>query len=84
MTLGEWAFKAGHIPGSLNVSRLEEAHRLLKPEDEIVVYCSDVQCIASQAAYKMLVSKGYQNVRRYAGGLADWSAAGYPLKTVPD
>jgi rhodanese-related sulfurtransferase len=84
MTLGEWAFKAGHIPGSINVSRLEDAQALLRPEDEIVVYCSDVHCIASQASYKMLVAKGYKHVHRYAGGLADWSAAGYPLDTIPD
>ena len=82
MTLGEWAFKARHIPGSLIVSRLEDAQTLLQPEDEIVVYCSDVHCIASQAAYKMLVSKGYQNVRRYAGGIADWQAVGFAVESA--
>lgn len=38
MVLGEWAFRAMHIPGSINVSNLEDATRLLKPEDEIVIY----------------------------------------------
>ena len=38
MSLGEWAFRAKHIPGSLNVSNPEKAAMLLKPEDEIVVY----------------------------------------------
>jgi hypothetical protein len=38
MALGEWAFRAKHIPGSLNVSNPDKAAMLLKPEDEIVVY----------------------------------------------
>jgi 3-mercaptopyruvate sulfurtransferase SseA len=45
-----------------------------------VVYCSNEDCIASQAAYRLLERHGYPNVRRYAGGLADWEAAGYPLE----
>jgi len=80
MTLNEWAFNARHIPGSINISRMEDATRLLDPEDEIVVYCSDPACIASQAAYQYLVKWGYKNVRRYSGGLAEWDAAGYPLE----
>ncbi len=80
MTLGEWAFRAAHIPGSLNVSNEEQGRALLSPDDEIVVYCSDVNCLASQSAYNILMSHGFKNVRRYAGGLADWEAAGYPLE----
>ncbi len=80
MTLNDWAYNAKHIPGSINVSRMEDATRLLDPEDEIVVYCSDSACIASQAAYQYLVKRGYINVRRYSGGLADWDAAGYPFE----
>jgi rhodanese-related sulfurtransferase len=37
-------------------------------------------CVASVAAYKVLTENGYGNVRRYAGGLEDWEAAGYPLE----
>jgi rhodanese-related sulfurtransferase len=80
MALGEWAYRAKHIPGSLNYATVEEALQALKPEDEIVVYCSDVHCPASAAAYHMLRGRGYGNVRRYAGGLLDWEAAGYPLE----
>jgi rhodanese-related sulfurtransferase len=83
MTLGEWAFQLSHIPGSLNVSSFEQARELLSPVDkdeEIVVYCSDANCIASQAAYRFLTENGYSNVRRYAGGLSDWQMAGYPLE----
>jgi rhodanese-related sulfurtransferase len=80
MTLGEWAYRTSHIPGSLNVTSNEQAKALLEPDDDIVVYCSDELCLASQAAYRFLVQIGYKNVRRYAGGLSDWEAAGLPLE----
>jgi rhodanese-related sulfurtransferase len=80
MTLNEWSFRATHIPGSINVSTLKQATELLQFDDEIVVYCSGKSCPASQTAYHFLVSNGYSNVKRYAGGLSDWQAAGYPLE----
>ena len=79
MTLGEWAFRAKHIPGSINISRVEQGAELLDPDDEIVVYCSNDPCVASIAAYKMLKDAGFENVRRYSGGLLDWEDAGLPL-----
>ena len=81
MTMGEFAFKAAHIPGSLNISSREQEKGLLSQEDEIVVYCSNEACTASPAAYHNLTSNGFNNVRRYAGGLADWDEAGYPLES---
>jgi len=83
MTLGNWAFRMGHIPGSLNISKAEEAQGLISPDDEIVVYCSNALCTASQAAYHVLLANGFTNVRRYAGGIADWQEAGYPLESDP-
>ncbi|MFQ5794941.1 MAG: rhodanese-like domain-containing protein [Candidatus Bipolaricaulia bacterium] len=80
MVLGDWAYRAKHIPGSLNIFTPELAKAHLDPDDEIVVYCSNEACIASIAAYKLLVDNGYKNVRRYAGGLADWEEAGYLLE----
>lgn len=80
MALHEWAFIEAHIPGSINVTSPSEATRDLNPDDEIVVYCSDAACIGSQIAYGALIKAGYQNVRRYAGGLSDWQAAGYRLE----
>ncbi|MCK4900862.1 MAG: rhodanese-like domain-containing protein [Anaerolineales bacterium] len=80
MVLGEWAYQAAHIPGSLHFNSIEEGLKALSKDAEIVVYCSDPNCIASIAAYNNLVNNGYKNVRRYAGGLSDWGAAGYPLE----
>ena len=80
MTLGEWAFRAKHIPGSLSVDTPEAATEILDPGDEIVVYCSHETCAASRYALMALEKAGYGNVRRYAGGIADWEDAGYPLE----
>ena len=80
MTLAEWAYIMSHIPGSMNINSIEQGRELLDPEDEIVVYCSDEKCVASQFAYRYLARNGYKNVRRYSGGLSDWEAAGYPLE----
>ena len=80
MVLGEWAYRAAHIPGSLHFNSIEEGLKALSKKDEIVVYCSDPNCIASIAAYNYLTNYSYENVKRYAGGLSNWSAAGYPLE----
>ncbi len=80
MTLGEFGFRAKHIPGSLNVYTPEQGREMLDLDDEIVVYCSNQACVASISAYNILVHNGYKNVRRYAGGLLDWEDAGYPLE----
>lgn len=80
MTLGEFGFRAKHIPGSLHIERPEDAVEQLDPDDDIVVYCSDEACYASRLAYIKLEQRGFRRVRRYAGGVADWEAAGYPLE----
>jgi rhodanese-related sulfurtransferase len=80
MALGEWAFRARRIPGSLNITTPEQAVAALHKDDEIVVYCSNPACTASMMAYNILVNLGYQNVRRYAGGIEDWDEAGYPME----
>ena len=80
MVLGGWAYQAKHIPGSMNLSNPAESMEILDPSDEIVVYCSNESCVSSIAAYKMLKDMGFENVRRYSGGLHDWEEAGYPLE----
>ncbi len=77
--LDELAFKAKHIPGSINICKLEDCGDHLDHKDDIVVYCSGPSCFASMNAFRFLDEGGYTNVRRYAGGLQDWEAAGYPL-----
>ncbi len=80
MALGEWAYQAKHIPGSIHFATTREALQSLNKEDEIVVYCSDENCIASTALGQLLERHGYTDVLHFAGGLQDWEQAGYPLE----
>jgi rhodanese-related sulfurtransferase len=78
--LDEWAFRAKHIPGSLHFENLRQALETLNPKEEVVVYCSNEGCTASVLVYQQLVEHGFQNAWHYAGGIADWEDAGYPLE----
>lgn len=77
MALGPGRFSAAHIPGSETYGTVEEAAASLAPDDDIVVYCTGGH--ASIQACRWLEQLGYRRVRHYAGGLADWAAAGLPL-----
>jgi rhodanese-related sulfurtransferase len=79
MTLGEWEYRTTHIPGSMRVSTIEEALAKLDPHDEIILYDSGPGCSASRMALRILRARGYERVRRYAGGLEEWARLGYPL-----
>ncbi len=75
MTLGEFAFKTKHIPGSVRVDNEETGKKLLSPE-----YCAGPSCMASIAAYNLLANAGCTNIKRFAGGIEEWENAGYPLE----
>ncbi len=81
--LSEWAYRAVHIPGSFHIDGPGKSDELLEKDDQIVVYCTNPNCVASVMAYDRLVKNGYDDVWRYAGGLEDWEAAGYPLTGEP-
>ena len=80
MASSHWAFQAKHIPGSLHFDGLAPLLAALAKDDDIVVYCSNLDCHASIALYQRLVEEGYRHVRHYRGGLLDWEAAGLPLE----
>jgi rhodanese-related sulfurtransferase len=80
MALNRWAFQAKHIPGSLHFDTPEELYAAVRPDDEVIVYCSNVDCLSSVALYRDLVRRGYRDVRRYSGGLLDWENGGLPLE----
>lgn len=79
MVLSTDAYQAKHIPGSLHFATWQDALTALDPAEEIVIYCAGEYCAASIRFYSLLERRGYTRVRRYAGGLADWEAAGYPI-----
>ena len=80
MTLSELAYRTKHIPSSLHFNTIDEALAVFDRDDEIVVYCADIHCVASIYAYRLLEREGFLRVWRYAGGIADWEDAGYPLE----
>jgi len=80
MALNEWAFDAKHIPGSEQFNTREDLYASVSPDEEVVVYCTNVDCHASIALYHEMVERGFGNVRRYAGGLADWEDSGGELE----
>jgi rhodanese-related sulfurtransferase len=80
MALNNWAFEANHIPGSIHFNNSDDLYAALQNDDEIIVYCSNVDCLSSVALYRGLIERGYSNVRRYSGGLLAWEKTGLPLE----
>ena len=78
--LDDWMFRAKRIPGSIHFESLKHAQETFDLKDELIVYCSNLGCTASGLVYQQLVDHCFQNVRHYAGGIADWEDAGYPLE----
>jgi rhodanese-related sulfurtransferase len=81
MAASDFGFRAKHIPGSLHLqAHGHEGFSGLQKDDDIVVYCSNLDCNASKAAIKKLLELGYRKVSHYPGGLIDWEAAGLPVE----
>lgn len=82
--LGPEQFREGHLPGAVNIppDRVRELAPTLLPDkhQEIVVYCANVACHASGDVARELTRLGYDRVSHYAGGKADWRAAGFPIE----
>jgi hydroxyacylglutathione hydrolase len=74
---GEW--KAGHIPGSLNlpVAELEERARELPRDRPLLVHCQSG--LRAAIAASLLRAGGFPDVRVFPGGFAQWSSAGQPV-----
>lgn len=82
-TLPEKDFKQRHLPGAINVPSAKTkdlGHELPNKEAEIVVYCANESCPASEEAALELTRRGYKHVRRYVGGKQDWIDAGFPTE----
>jgi rhodanese-related sulfurtransferase len=80
MALNRWAFNAKHIPGSEHYDNEDDLKSAIDPTEEMVVYCSNEACHSSVALYHALVKAGYENVRRFSGGLQEWEENGMPLE----
>jgi rhodanese-related sulfurtransferase len=83
-TLSPEHFQHVHLPGARNAppDRVRELAPVLIPSknSEVVTYCAGPTCEASINAARELTALGYTNVRHYAGGKQDWTAAGLPVE----
>lgn len=75
------AYREEHLPMARNIHWSEiadEASEALGDTSQLVVtYCSGFTCDASVRCYENLMALGYNNLKEYAGGIADWKAHGY-------
>ena len=82
--LPEKYYRDGHLPGArwFPHDRARELAAVAIPRKDapVVVYCASDTCQNSHVAARALRDLGYQDVRVYVGGKADWIAAGLPLE----
>lgn len=81
MAMDRPRYEMAHIDGSIDLETFLAMSPGLSPDTEIIVYCTDPACAASMLGAAMIAKAGFTNVRRYAGGLSGWVAAGLPLVT---
>jgi rhodanese-related sulfurtransferase len=74
------AFAALRIPGAINLPHRDiDEHTRLDPDLVYVCYCESFQCNAATKGALKLARLGYR-VKRLAGGITAWRAAGYPVE----
>jgi hydroxyacylglutathione hydrolase len=76
---GAGEYGAGHIPGSLNVPVAELEARLdeIPRRQPLIVHCQTGARAA--IAVSLLRAGGFDDVRFFRGGFAEWRAAGRPV-----
>jgi rhodanese-related sulfurtransferase len=83
-TLAPEQYRHAHLPGAVNAppDRVKELAPTLVPnkQTEVITYCGGPKCHASIEAARELSALGYTNVRHYAGGKPDWTAAGFSIE----
>jgi len=80
MASSNFAFRAKHIPGSLHFASDADLFAALGEDDDVVVYCSNIDCNASLKLIRKLRERGYRKVTHYGGGLIDWEDGGLALE----
>jgi rhodanese-related sulfurtransferase len=73
------SFNKQHLPGAINIPVMDNPNfakdveaKARTKNQQIVVYCANMQCDASQQAAKKLENAGFNNVKRYEEGLEGW------------
>lgn len=76
-------YRAGHLPGAVNIPLSEIEGRLSKlPKNkEVVAYCRGPYCVLAFEAVKLLRERGFK-ARRLEAGLPEWRTKGLPVETI--
>ena len=84
--LSEQHWAAGHIPGAkaMPLDRIAQVAITEAPDPfaDVVLYCASETCKNSHIAAQKLATLGYRSLFVYAGGKADWKAAGLALEVA--
>lgn len=80
----EEAYRAGHIPGAINMStsdidERERDARLLR-YSTLVVYGEDAGSARARGMVKRLMIAKYKDVRQLQGGYEQWTSLGLPVE----
>lgn len=75
-------YRAGHVPGAINVplSELEKRLREFDRDKEVIAYCRGPYCVLAFEAVARLRRKGLP-ARRLEDGFPEWQLAGLPVDT---
>lgn len=70
-------YNDAHIKDSLHIpySKLDDLENISKPWNKnalVVVYCTNYQCLASKDVAKKLKEFGFNDVKVFTGGIAQW------------
>jgi rhodanese-related sulfurtransferase len=77
-------FRKQHLPGAISLppddAKQLAAKTLPDKNADIVLYCANASCDASEKVAAELEAQGYRHVRRYVEGKQDWVDAGLPTE----
>lgn len=76
------SYENERICGSISIPLpgIKEAVNVIKRDETVVVHCSSPACTASAEAADELNKLGFEDVRRFVGGIKAWKEAGYCLE----
>lgn len=83
-TLLPGLYEQWHIPGAINIPADDmrgTAPGRLNKDDEIVLYCRNLACGASDRAADTLEEMGYVNITIYRGGKEEWKDKSFPVES---
>jgi len=79
-------YKIGHIAKALNLPFEEfeqyypEIEPFLSKGKNIITYCDGTECETSLFLARLLREKGFENLKIFFGGWAEWNKAGLPVE----